>query len=209
MSSVETQVEPKAMPGALGSVSYHEFRVTTAHYRKMVDAGVFGRGDRVFLWHGKLVEKMTKGRRHSYAALKLDELLGLIIPEGFHLELEQPMDLGDDTLPEPDLMVVRGPLDEYQTREPTPGDLVWIVEVADSSLPDDRGEVLRDYARVLIPIYWLVNIPQRRVEVYSGPSGPVDVPSFANRVDFGLGTEMPVILDGIELGQISINKLFP
>ncbi len=209
MSTVETQTDPSAVRAVSGPANYPEFRVTTARFRKMIAAGVFGRNDRVFLWHGKLVEKMTKGRPHSYATLKLGEMLAAIIPAGLHLELEQPMDLGDDTRPEPDLMIVRGPLDDYQTREPTPRDLAWVVEVADSSVWEDRGATLRDYGRAEIPLYWLVNIPQRRVEVYSQPSGTVGTPGYANRVDYGLGTEMPVILDGTELGRISISKLFP
>ncbi len=204
MSTVETQTEPEVTTTSV-AVGFPEHRITTERYLKMVEVGVFGRGDRVFLWHGRLVEKMTKGRPHSFAALKLNGLLAQIIPANWHVELEQPMDLGDDTMPEPDLMVIRGTLDDYRTRIPTPRDIPLIIEVADSSVAEDRGPVLRDYALAQIPIYWLVNIPKRRVEVYSQPSGPVKVPGYAVRGEYGTETEVPLVLDGREVGRIAVS----
>ena len=112
-------------------VGFPEHRITVERYLKMIEAGVFGRGDRVFLWHGKLVEKMTKGRPHSFATLKLRDLLAQIIPVDWHVELEQPMALGTDMMPEPDLMVIRGTLEAYESRITTPRDVALIVEVAD------------------------------------------------------------------------------
>ena len=204
---VEVQVKPAGHPAA--AVGFLEHRVTTERYLKMVRLGIFGRGDRVFLWHGRLVEQMTKGRPHSYAALKLNKLLDGIVPAEWHVELEQPMDLGDDSLPEPDLMVLRGPLEHYETRIPTPRDVTLIIEVADSSVAEDRGPVLLDYALAQIPIYWLVNIPKRRVEVYEQPTNRADGPCYAIRLDYGPGQAVPVVLQGDRVGLIAVDEIFP
>jgi len=191
------------------AVDFPEHRISTERYLKMIEVGVFEDGDRLFLWHGRLVEKMTKGRPHSFAALKLDDLLGRIISVDLHLELEQPMVLSDDTMPEPDLMVIRGPLDDYRNRMPTPRDIPLIVEVADSSVGQDRGPKLLDSASAEIPVYWLVNIPKRRIEVYSQPSGPAEVPGYADHVEYEVGSEVPVILDGREVGRIVVGQIIP
>ena len=207
MSTVETPAEPTTTAPA--AVAFPEHRITVERYLKMIAAGVFGRGDRVFLWHGRLVEKMTKGRPHSFATLKLDDLLGRMVSADFHVELEQPMRSADDHLPEPDLMVIRGPLEDYRKRMPTPRDLSLIVEVADSSVSIDRGAVLRDYAAAAIPVYWLVNIPGRRVEVYTRPSGPAEAPIYADRTDYGVDAEVPVVLDGRDVGRVAVRDVMP
>ena len=207
MSTVETPVGSSVESPP--EVGFTELRITADRYLRMIEAGVFQRGDRVFLWHGKLVEKMTKGRPHSFAALKLRDLLARMIPVDWHVELEQPMALGDDMMPEPDLMVIRGTLEAYQSRIPTPHDVPLIIEVADSSVAEDRGTVLRGYAHAMILTYWLVNIPRRRIEVYTQPSGPAEIPGYAVRVDHEADTEVPVVIDGRELGRIGVTILIP
>lgn len=210
MSTVEASLETvNTTATAADSGSFRDHRITVERYLLMIEAGAFGRGDRVFLWHGKLVEKMPKGRPHSFASLKLRDLLAQFVPADWHVELEQPMHLDDDSMPEPDLMVIRGPLEAFQARMPTPRDISLIVEVADSSVADDRGTILRGYARAGIPTYWLVNIPRRRIEVYTQPSGPAEVPGYAARVDHEASAEVPVVLDGREMSRVDVGILIP
>ena len=207
MSTVEAPVE--SLVESFPEVGYGDFWISTARFRKMIEAGIFGRGDRVFLWRGKLVEKMSKGRPHAFAVMTLVDWLGPLLPAHYHREVEQPLDLEDGTRPEPDLMVIRGPLNDYQVREPVPADLILVVEVADSTLSKNRGSSLRDYARNGIPVFWLVNIPRRRIEVYTQPSGPSETPSYALRVDYEAGTEVSIVLDGQELGRIGVSLVIP
>ena len=54
-------------------------------------------------------------------------------------------------------------------RHPGPGDLALLVEVAESSLPRDRGVKLGAYARAEVPDYWIVNLERRLVERYTRP----------------------------------------
>ena len=74
--------------------------------------------------------------------------------------------------PEPDVSVVRG-IRLRITGTGSPSRRTWrlLVEVSDSSLSQDRGKKLSAYAKAGIPVYWIVNLVDRQVEVYSNP-GP-------------------------------------
>ena len=84
-----------------------------------------------------------------------------------------------------------------------------MIEVADSSLPDDRNEVLELFGAESIPVYWVANIPDRRIEVYTEPTGPTAPAGYGVCTIFRPGDEVPVVLDGIEVGRIAVDEIFP
>ena len=86
------------------------------------------------------------------------------------------MRIPDYNEPEPDLSVVRGESDDYTDHHPGPADIALVVEVADSSLSRDRGEKRDNYARAGIPVYWIVNLVGRQLEVSSNPTGGATLP---------------------------------
>lgn len=184
-------------------------RLTIARYERMAAAGVFSEREPVFLWEGRLAEKMTKGDFHNFSETELGTRLIRIVPVGWHVRHETPMKVRDDGMPEPDLTVVRGAALDYKTRTPTAQDVALIVEVADSSLEVDSGEVMEVYAREGIPVYWIVNIPYRWIEVFTRPSGPADVPRYAERRIYRLDDEVPVVLDGREVGRVAVRDILP
>lgn len=196
---------PGASPAEAPARSFPLHRLTVERYERMVDRGVFGEDEPVFLWHGRLVEKMTKGRRHAYSLIKVAKRLDRLVPDGWFTEQEGPMALSDDSMPEPDLKVIRGVPEDYLERAPAARDVALVVEVADSSLAVDSGEVLEAYAREAIPVYWLVNIPGRRIEVYSSPAGS----RYGEHRNYGPGEEVPVVLDGREVGRIAVDDILP
>jgi Uma2 family endonuclease len=71
--------------------------------------------------------------------------------------------------PEPDIAWVEKK--DYSTRHPEPGEIRLIVEVADSSLADDRGYKLAVYAEAGIAEYWIANLIDEQIEVYRDPIG--------------------------------------
>jgi Uma2 family endonuclease len=87
---------------------------------------------------------------------------------------------------------------------PRAGDLGLIVEVALSSLAQDRGMV-RVYGKASIPIYWIVNRVDRQIEVYSDPQ----TDGYATRTDYRSGEYVPVVLDGTIVGQIAVDDILP
>lgn len=83
------------------------------------------------------------------------------------VRIQSPLAAGDDS--EPDAAVVDGGIRDH--RDAHPATALLVVEVADGSLRRDRTVKQRVYARCGIPEYWLVAIPDKRVEVYRDPAG--------------------------------------
>ena len=115
-------------------------------------------------------DAVTEGNRHYLVKNLLQELLSpLARPFGCHAVTEPPILLSETAVPEPDVAVFRGSLLDYRGRLPHAGDAAAVIEVAWSSLPHDRTTKLERYAAAGIPVYWIVNIESREVEVFSGP----------------------------------------
>jgi Uma2 family endonuclease len=107
-------------------------------------------------------------------------------------------------MPEPDISVVRGRSRDY-TEQPESRDVPLVVEVAEKSLTFDRTEKLTAYAGGGIPVYWIVNLVDRQVEVYSDP-GP---DGYRTREVFTAGTNVPIVIDGAVIGHVAVNDILP
>ncbi|WP_165225245.1 Uma2 family endonuclease [Aquisphaera insulae] len=143
------------------------YRVSVDQYAAMVARGIFTKQDRLELIEGMLVRKMTKGRRHSRASENCRRAIERALPEGWHLEVEKPVRLPlRSSMPEPDLFVARGEVDDYEDLDPGPPDVALVVEVSDTTLAADRA-LAATYLNGGIPSYWIVNLPERTLEVYT------------------------------------------
>ncbi len=111
--------------------------------------------------------------------------------------------------PEPDVCVVRGALDDYPNCHPSPEDIALLVEVSETPLNRDRSFKKRLYAQAGIPVYWIVNLQDRRVEVYTQPSGPGALPDYHQRQDYLLTESVPLLINGQEVGRLSVQDLLP
>jgi hypothetical protein len=80
--------------------------------------------------------------------------------------------------------------------------------VADASLSRDRSIKKQIYARAGIPVYWIVNLPERRIEVYADPSGPGEFPEYRQHADYAAG-EVPLVIEGCSVGRIAVAALLP
>jgi Uma2 family endonuclease len=205
--ATDVTTEPTIAATIAPSLPLH--RLSVDQYYRMVDEGILTEDDRVYLWDGLLVEKMTKGRPHVIAVINIDKLMSDLVPAGWYVEQEQPLEIRPSSVPEPDLKVVRGGPRDYPDHPPTIRDAPLVVEVSDSSLSNDSGAKLRGYAVALVPVYWIVNIPAERIEVYSEPTGPANVPSYRRSQMYGTDDEVPVILDGVEVGRIAVRDVLP
>src|SRR5262249_47209501 len=142
-------------------------------------------------------------------ATELLKLLLGLLPDGWYAGAEQPIELGAKNVPEPDISMVRGAARDYPQRPPDARDVGLLVEVADTSLADDTGEMLRDYAASGVTVSWVVNLPRRRIDVYTEPSGPAEVPSYGEHREYGPDDEVPVLLDGREVGRVAVRDVLP
>jgi Uma2 family endonuclease len=147
------------------------YRISVNQYLKMIGAGVFPDTARIELLGGKLVEKMTKDPPHNLVVGRLGRVIGRILPEPWFVSEEKPVKLGRFWYPEPDIAVVKGPDHHFESKTPEAADLGLLVEVSESSYHQDRGQKWRLYASAGIHCYWIVNLPQRRIEVYREPAG--------------------------------------
>jgi Uma2 family endonuclease len=173
----------------------------------MIDLGVLTSDDRVELIEGIVVQKMTQHPPHAVAIDYTLDALRPLLPEGWRLRQQKPIKLSDSE-PEPDLVVVRGPLQRYERRHPGPRDIALLIEVADTTLEGDRQDKGRIYARARIAVYWIVNLSDRRVEVYTEPKGGKE-PAYRQRNDYPLGASVPLPIDGNEVGKVSVDELLP
>jgi len=73
--------------------------------------------------------------------------------------------------PQPDVAVLKPRADDYETGAPGPGDVLLLIEVADTSLDFDRSVKAPLYAGSGIAEYWIVNLAERVVEVHREPTG--------------------------------------
>ena len=181
---------------------------TVDEYDQLIADGVLTEDDRVELLEGYVVLKMPANPPHDGCVMALFRRLDRVAPAGWTVRSQVGTRLSDSR-PEPDAAVARGSERDYFGRQPLPADLGLVAEVADSSLDRDQLDKTRIYARDRIPVYWVVNLVDRRVEVYTDPTGPGDDPRYHTLRVFGPGSAVPVELDGATVGTIPVDELMP
>ena len=197
---VPTQPMPMTLPPP-GEV----YRFTTDQYDRMVRDGTIAEDDPVELLNGIVVRKMPKGPRHDASFARCRRQIEPFLAAGWYLRLEGSVRIPDYDEPEPDLSVVRGDSDDFTDHHPGPGDVALIVEVAESSLSRDRGEKRDNYGRAGIPVYWIVDLVNRRLEVYAGPAGG----AYPAPTILGESESVELVIDGRPLGRIAVADLLP
>lgn len=184
------------------------FRLTVAQYHDMIRNHTLSPDDKVELLHGYLVNKMPQGTSHSAVIEALDEDLHRAAPTGWRVRVQLPITLSDSE-PEPDFAVVRGARGAFAQRHPGGADFGIVIEVADSSLLHDRREKSEVYAEAGIPVYWVVNVVDRQIEVYTDPQPAATPPAYAARTDYPHGGTVPVVLDGVAVATLAVADLIP
>jgi hypothetical protein len=146
----------------------------------------------------KLIEKMRSTKRLVHFAER-------IVPQGWHISKEDPVRIPEWDEPEPDLAIVAGVPEDYRVQHPGPEDIALLADFAETTLDHDQGEKLLAYAAGGIPVYWIVNLVDRWVEVYTqpGPGG------YGTRRDYVVGEEIPVVVGGVECGRVGVSDILP
>jgi Uma2 family endonuclease len=144
-------------------------KFTADEYERLVELGIFGEDERLELIDGDIVEMAPIGHRHGACGSRLNLLLVEGLRRRAFVWVNGPARLAIDSVPEPDLALLRPR--SYQTGAPRPDDVLLIVEVAESSLRYDRTRKLRLYARAGIAEYWIVDVAGGAIERYRSPEG--------------------------------------
>lgn len=182
--------------------------MSVKRYRQLSEAGVLDEDDRIELLENRIVDKMSKNPPHEYSKQTLKSQFDCLLPIGWTYRTESPIAL-DDSEPEPDgAVVVRIP-SEYRDRHPGATETAIVIEVAHATLARDRGVKRRIYARAGLSTYWIVNLIDRVIEVYTDPQPDSPKRAYASHTDFGEDDTIPVILDGVTVGTVAVRDILP
>jgi Uma2 family endonuclease len=144
-----------------------ETRYTVERYFGLVETGVLHPDDRVELLEGVIVAVSPQNPPHASAVTRANRALNRVLGDRALIRVQMPLIIGSYSVPEPDLAVVSGTGADYDAAHPTTALLV--VEVADSSLLQDRLTKAAVYVAAGIPEYWLVNLRDDCIEVFRAP----------------------------------------
>lgn len=187
------------------SVQLQRRLFTVKEYHLMSETGILSETDRVELIEGEIIQMAAIGTRHATAVRRLNRLFHRLPEDTVIVDVQNPVQLSERTEPQPDVVLLRFRDDDYQTAHPVPSEVLLLVEVADSTVDNDRDVKIPIYARSHIPEVWLVNLVENCLEVYRQPTpdgyslilklysgqeiAPIAFPDFTVSVDwiFGAG----------------------
>lgn len=184
------------------------WRLSVEQYHRMIRFGILTDDDPVELLEGWLITKMPKNPPHRLCTQLTREAIARLLPPNWYVDAQEPITTADSE-PEPDVVVVRGERRAYHDHHPREYDVTLVVEVADTTLPRDRTLKKRLYARAGIPTYWIINLVDNQLEVYTEPTGAAEQADYRQRQDYGAADRVPLVLNGVERGRIAVRDLLP
>ncbi len=173
-------------------------------YHAMIEAGLLTPDDKIELLEGQLIQQISKNPPHSHANAVLYELLLILLINQFLVRAQEPITLRNSE-PEPDLVILRGERAEFAEQHPKPEHVALVVEISQVTLQRDRTQKMRIYADAGIGQYWIVNLIDQQVEVYTRPQGS----EYAQKQTFGRNEALPIVIDGIDFGRIDVAEFLP
>jgi Uma2 family endonuclease len=179
------------------------YRLTVRQYDQMIASAIIAEEEPVELIEGLLVAKMGRNRPHVQAGKKGFRAIERVLPGGWHVSKEDPIVVSDGSKPEPDLAVVRGEIEGYDQRDVTASDVALVIEIAESSLSVDRTDMNRIYSANGIPVYWIVNLIDHQLEIYTDPTPA----GYRTTKVLDANQNVELILDGVEVGPIAVADL--
>ena len=149
---------------------YYQVNWTVAQYQRMIAEGILEEDERLELLFGKIIHMSPVGKLHAACVSRLAKYFIQGHADRFSCRQEQPIVLNDDTQPQPDYVLARYREDDYAAAHPGPDDILLLIEVADQTLLRDRGPKLLAYAAAGIAEYWILNLIDRHLEIYTQPT---------------------------------------
>ncbi len=132
------------------------------------------------------------GSQHAAYVTFLNRKLRAIEEKAI-VRIQYPIILDDETEPQPDVAVVKFRANAYADSHPRAEDILLLIEIADTSLEEDRLIKLPRYADSGIPEVWIFNLIENIVEVYREPLILANgVPGYRRRTDFGPGESLSI-----------------
>jgi Uma2 family endonuclease len=167
-------------------------------YHRMVEAGIL-RGRHLELLAGEIVEMSPETPIYYSTAKRGAKYLEELLSGKADVRFNGPITLSDSE-PEPDIAIVQLPESSYSDRHPTPRDIFWIMEVANTSLNKDLKIKAAIYAMAEIQEYWVLNLAAKQMIVFRNPQNGKYVEEYA----IEQGTVTPLAFADI---SVSVERL--
>ncbi|MGL4419485.1 MAG: Uma2 family endonuclease [Gemmataceae bacterium] len=181
------------------------YRMSVEKYLELVHVGHIPDNPQIELLDGLLVEKMPGNPPHDGVLDLLKAWFGKNIPNGCLQRNDQGLQLSTSVV-RPDLSIVRGNPRSFLKRHPTGEQTLFVLEVAWSSLSIDRRIKNRLYSQAGIPVYWIVNLAECCIEVYTQPDPAGD---YQAQTIYTSGQSVPVLLDGVVVATVPVEEFLP
>jgi Uma2 family endonuclease len=183
------------------------YRMSLEQYESLIATGFFTKHDDVHLINGYVVNRMAESPEHGAVCDVIRRTMEVILlaVAGWHARGQNGLKIPSQvSIPRPDLAIVRGDWRDYLNRYPESRDTALVAEVSVSSLDEDRA-MADIYAAGGVPVYWIVNVDDGQVEVYSdpGPSG------YQSHEVLAPGHVLSVMVNGVEVGEIPVSDILP
>lgn len=144
-------------------------KFTATKYQEMIETGILTSDDHVELIRGEIVAMSPIGRKHAACVRRLNDLLSEKLQKRALVDIQNPVELDDNSIPQPDVVLLKRRADFYADSYPQSSDVFLIIEVADTTIKSDRNIKIPLYAEVNINEVWLVDTNNQSIEVYRQP----------------------------------------
>jgi Uma2 family endonuclease len=183
-------------------------KFSVEEYYQLAEAGILRHKERVELLLGIVTMMSPIGPPHSTSVDLLYRAFLRLLPASNDYTAGRDV-IFADSVTEPDGAVLRGTLREFSKTKATGANVALVIEVAETSLSEDRGIKQRVYAAAEIPEYWIVNLQERKLEVYRRPiSASGEQPAKYEIVEVFLPDQsVDVLIDGTKAGTILVREI--
>lgn len=158
------------MTKPIGQNSHPQFRWTLERYHEAIEKGVLTELDKIELLFGQIIAKMPVEEPHADVLSDIADFFYARLGTKYKYRSQSPVTLPNDSEPEPDFAVVVRKKYNKTSGHPSPDDVLLLIEVSDSTLHFDRTQKAEAYSLAGVKEYWIINIPEKQVELHVNPS---------------------------------------
>ena len=145
-----------------------QHRITADEYYRMGERNLFAPDARMELIDGVIIDMAPIGNPHMSAVDRLHEMLVKALQGSAIVRGQGSVRLGDYSVPQPDITLLRPRPDFYRTHTATPEDVLLVIEVSDSTLRFDLDIKAPLYAKHGVRELWVVDVQGRLVHFFRG-----------------------------------------